>query len=118
MSRKTISFFQRKMFNYKVSLILFDIQPEQFNEVYLLIFWGFFLDTKSTFYTDIARAISTKYTEVALFFNKIQDTEGHGWQVANVDSGHDVRDISLVCFLASDWLIGPHLASYWSARDE
>ena len=34
------------------------------------------MDTKSTFYTDIERAINTKYTEVALFFNKIQDTGG------------------------------------------
>ena len=65
------------MLNFKVSLISSTYNQKNLMKC-LLIFWGFFLDTKSTFYTDIARDISTKYTEVALFFNKIQDTEGHG----------------------------------------
>ena len=73
----------------------------------------FFYQTKSKSKYMKRAAIKTKYTR-KLRFSSIK-YRIHDWHVANVDSGHDVRDRCVVCFLASDWL--PDLpAAFWLAR--
>ena len=103
MSRKTISFS-----NEKCSIIKslgFNSTSNQKNLMNChLIFWGFFLDTKSTFYTDIARELLAQNIRKLRFSSikyRIQRVMAGKWPMLTVVMMSEISVLS-----ASSSLIG------------